>query len=430
MRSALPRICRLWKGKIRDIISKTTRDLEDYMKVHFIQQDSWVLPGEYLSWADRHGHDVTVSKCWEYESVPKSAEADMLVVLGGYQCPATTKEECGYFDAEAEKALIRRYVEAGKMVVGVCLGAQLLGEALGAPYEHSPEREIGPVEARLTPEGKNDPFFASFGDVFLAGEWHNDMPGLTEDSVIIAESDGCPRQIVRYGKYVYGFQTHMEFTHEIVAAGIEDAGGHLNCTGRFVQTEGQLLAFDYSEMNALLSSFLDAMVEEYRREHCATVSQVMEKMIAFSDGNIHDIDHLIRVWTYAKTIGDLEGLDSDTQYVLEVAAITHDIACPLCRRKYGNTNGKHQEEEGARMVRAFLSDCGMSTGQVNRVAYLVGHHHTFRGIDGIDYQILIEADYIANAAENGYSEENVTNFINKIMKTESGKRIARAVFCL
>lgn len=415
---------------MRDIISKTTRDLEDYMKVHFIQQDSWVLPGEYLSWADRHGHDVTVSKCWEYESVPKSAEADMLVVLGGYQCPATTKEECGYFDAEAEKALIRRYVEAGKMVVGVCLGAQLLGEALGAPYEHSPEREIGPVEARLTPEGKNDPFFASFGDVFLAGEWHNDMPGLTEDSVIIAESDGCPRQIVRYGKYVYGFQTHMEFTHEIVAAGIEDAGGHLNCTGRFVQTEGQLLAFDYSEMNALLSSFLDAMVEEYRREHCATVSQVMEKMIAFSDGNIHDIDHLIRVWTYAKTIGDLEGLDSDTQYVLEVAAITHDIACPLCRRKYGNTNGKHQEEEGARMVRAFLSDCGMSTGQVNRVAYLVGHHHTFRGIDGIDYQILIEADYIANAAENGYSEENVTNFINKIMKTESGKRIARAVFCL
>ena len=400
------------------------------MKVHFIQQDSWVLPGEYLSWADRHGHDVTVSKCWEYESVPKSAEADMLVVLGGYQCPATTKEECGYFDAEAEKALIRRYVEAGKMVVGVCLCAQLLGEALGAPYEHSPEREIGPVEARLTPEGKNDSFFASFGDVFLAGEWHNDMPGLTEDSVIIAESDGCPRQIVRYGKYVYGFQTHMEFTHEIVAAGIEDAGGHLNCTGRFVQTEGQLLAFDYSEMNALLSSFLDAMVEEYRREHCATVSQVMEKMIAFSDGNIHDIDHLIRVWTYAKTIGDLEGLDADTQYVLEVAAITHDIACPLCRRKYGNTNGKHQEEEGARMVRAFLSDCGMSTGQVDRVAYLVGHHHTFRGIDGIDYQILIEADYIANASENGYSRENVMNFMNKIMKTESGKNLVKAVFVL
>ncbi len=400
------------------------------MKVHFIQQDSWVLPGEYLVWAKRHGYNVTITKCWEYELIPQKAEADMLVVLGGYQCPATTKDECGYFDAEQEKTLIRRYVEAGRMVVGVCLGAQLVGEALGAPYAHSPEREIGPVEARLTPEGKKDPFFASFGDVFLAGEWHNDMPGLTEDSVIIAESDGCPRQIVRYGKYVYGFQTHMEFTHEIVKAGIEDAGGRLNCTGRFVQTEEQLLGFDYSGMNALLSSFLDAMVEEYRHEHFPTVSQVMEKMIAYSDGNIHDIDHLIRVWTYAKTIGELEGLDANTQYVLEVAAITHDIACPLCREKYGNTNGKHQEEEGALMVRTFLSGCGMCTKQIDRVSYLVGHHHTFSGIDGIDYLILIEADYIANATENGYSQDNAKNFINRIMKTESGIRIAKTVFCL
>ena len=77
-----------------------------------------------------------------------------------------------------------------------------------------------------------------------------------------------------------------------------------------------------------------------------TIAQIMEKMIAFSEGNIHDITHLSCVWTYAKTIGELEGLDADTQFILEVAAITHDIACPLCRKKYGNTNGKYQEQEG------------------------------------------------------------------------------------
>lgn len=131
-----------------------------------------------------------------------------------------------------------------------------------------------------------------------------------------------------------------------------------------------------------------------------------------------------------KTIGELEGLDADTQYILEIAAITHDIACPQCREKYGNTNGKLQEEEGMSMVRTFLSDCGMCTGQIDRVAYLVGHHHTFFVIDGIDYQIQIEADYIANATENGYSRENASNFINRIMKSESGKRIAKTVFCL
>lgn len=158
------------------------------------------------------------------------------------------------------------------------------------------------------------------------------------------------------------------------------------------------------------------------------IAEIMAKMIDFSEGNIHDIDHLIRVWTYAKTIGELEGLDADTQYILEVAAITHDIACPLCREKYGNTNGKHQEVEGAVMVRDFLRNTGLTERQVERVAYLVGHHHTLTGIDGADYQILVEADYIANASENGYSRQNVENFMAKIMRTDSGKRLAKAVF--
>ena len=159
-----------------------------------------------------------------------------------------------------------------------------------------------------------------------------------------------------------------------------------------------------------------------------TISQIMEKMIAFSDGNIHDIDHFIRVWTYARTIGELENLDRETQFLLEVAAITHDIACPLCRVKYGNTNGKYQEEEGVPMVKKFLSDTGIAEEVIDRVAFLVGHHHTFSGIDGIDYQILIEADYIANATENGYGQENIVNFMQKIMKTEGGKQILKAIY--
>lgn len=159
-----------------------------------------------------------------------------------------------------------------------------------------------------------------------------------------------------------------------------------------------------------------------------TIAQIMEKMIAFSEGNIHDIDHLIRVWTYARTIGELEGLDRETQYILEVAAITHDIACPLCREKYGNTNGKYQEAEGVPMVEAFLNGTGMSAAQIERIKYLVGHHHTFSNIEGADYQILVEADYIANASENGYDEKNIENFLNKIVKTSAGKKLIESVF--
>ena len=157
------------------------------------------------------------------------------------------------------------------------------------------------------------------------------------------------------------------------------------------------------------------------------IAELTEKMIAFSDGNIHDIDHFIRVWAYAKTISELENIDSETQFVLEVAALVHDIACPLCREKYGNTDGKNQEEEGDVLVREFLADSGLSDKTVDRIAYLVGHHHTFRNIDGPDYQILVEADYIANASEKGYSKHNIDNFAEKFIKTAAGKRFVKEV---
>ena len=157
-------------------------------------------------------------------------------------------------------------------------------------------------------------------------------------------------------------------------------------------------------------------------------AQIMEKMIAISEGNIHDIDHFIRVWTYAKTIGELEGLDRHTQKIVEISAIIHDIACPLCRMKYGNTNGKYQEKEGMILAKQFLTEFDLSKEDQERIVYLVGHHHTFDAIDGIDYQILIEADYIANASENGYSQRNIENFMQRIMKTESAKRIIKSIF--
>ena len=159
-----------------------------------------------------------------------------------------------------------------------------------------------------------------------------------------------------------------------------------------------------------------------------TIAQIMAKMIAFSVGSTHDIDHLIKVWAYAKAIGELEGLDPETQYILEAAAITHDIACPLCRRKYGHADGKLQEKEGDPLVRDFLEDTGMTADQISRIAFLVAHHHTLTGVDGPDYQILLEADYIVNATENEYTDSNISNFMENVMRTQSGKKILLSVF--
>ena len=161
-----------------------------------------------------------------------------------------------------------------------------------------------------------------------------------------------------------------------------------------------------------------------------TVSQIMEKMIRSSHGNIHDIEHFVKVWSYAKTIGELEKLDSETQFILEAEAITHDIACPLCREKYGNANGKLQEKESPALISAFFSDTDMTESQVERVSFVVGHHHTYEGVDGLDWQILLEADYIVNASENEYSKENLQKFLETQAKTEAGKQLIQEIFCL
>ena len=135
-----------------------------------------------------------------------------------------------------------------------------------------------------------------------------------------------------------------------------------------------------------------------------TVAEITKKMIEYSNGNLHDINHFMKVYGYAKTISECENIDKDTKEILEVAALLHDIACPLCREKYGNTNGKYQEEEGKILTAEFLKDTGYSEEFINRVVYLVGHHHTLTNIEGMDYQILIEADYLVNADESSYSK--------------------------
>ena len=159
-----------------------------------------------------------------------------------------------------------------------------------------------------------------------------------------------------------------------------------------------------------------------------TIPRILEKMIAHSQGDLHDIDHLIRVWTYARLIGQLERLDRETQLVLEIAAITHDIACPLCREKYGSTDGKLQEAEGMVLVRDFLADAGLTDLQLSRISFLVGRHHTYTGVSTREWQILLEADFIANAAENGYPKETIQHFLDTTAKTPSGKGLIRSVF--
>lgn len=121
-------------------------------------------------------------------------------------------------DAVAEIALIQEFITADKPIIGVCLGAQLLGEAYGAKVEHSPEKEIGNFSIVLTGSGLADERLKTFGQGLTVGHWHGDMPGLTETSEVLAVSKGRLRQIVKYSDKHYAFQCHLEFSKPLVEA--------------------------------------------------------------------------------------------------------------------------------------------------------------------------------------------------------------------
>ncbi|EPL4523473.1 type 1 glutamine amidotransferase [Enterobacter asburiae] len=235
------------------------------MHIHFIIHEYFEAPGAYEVWGKNRGCSMSYSRVYQGDPLPEDLlSTDLLIIMGGPQSPATTLKECPWFDAQAEIRLIGRAIEAGKTVIGVCLGSQLIGEALGAAFCHSPEKEIGKFPVRLTEAGKANPLFEDFGHELNVGHWHNDMPGLTPQAKVLAYSEGCPRQIVQYGERVYGFQCHMELTPEVVELLIEHSQNDLRRAAefRFVETAEKLRSHDYREMNQVLFSFLDKLAAQ------------------------------------------------------------------------------------------------------------------------------------------------------------------------
>ena len=239
---------------------------ESKMKLHIIMHESFEAPAAIEIWAKRKKHKITYTRLYQGDTLPQNIDnIDFLIVMGGPQSPATTKDECPHFDAKHEIEFIKKAINDGKLALGVCLGAQLIGEALGAKFGHSPNKEIGVFELTLTAHANDDAIFSKFPKKFLVGHWHGDMPGLTSKSKILAISEGCPRQIVKYTPKVYGFQCHFEFTRESIEGMIKNCSDELKASKDlpYVQSEEELRKQDYDSINKLLFTFLNYMENTY-----------------------------------------------------------------------------------------------------------------------------------------------------------------------
>ncbi|NLY35801.1 MAG: HD domain-containing protein [Tissierellia bacterium] len=146
-------------------------------------------------------------------------------------------------------------------------------------------------------------------------------------------------------------------------------------------------------------------------------------MMNYEKGCPQRIQHFLKVLSFSELIAQMEGLDGNTQEVLKSAAVVHDIGIRPSLKRYGSSAGQYQQLEGPPLARSLLEILGYDEKVIERVCYLVGHHHSYDEIDGEDYQILVEADFLVNIYEGDMKVDAIRAVRDNIFRTDSGKFI-------
>lgn len=157
--------------------------------------------------------------------------------------------------------------------------------------------------------------------------------------------------------------------------------------------------------------------------------ELIIKMIEFNAGDPKRIQHFIKVYEFAHVIGIKEGLDKNVLRILDMASILHDIGIRPAEEKYGCCNGKLQEKEGSEYARKMLREFpNITEEEIDRVCFLIAHHHTYKDVKGLDYRILLEADFLVNALEDEMDKKAIIHFRDTVFETKTGIYILNTMF--
>lgn len=160
------------------------------------------------------------------------------------------------------------------------------------------------------------------------------------------------------------------------------------------------------------------------------MQQVLLRMIEYNAGDPMRVQHLIKVHSFAELICEMETVDAPTREIVAIAALVHDIGIRNSELKYGSSAGRYQELEGPPEANALLSSLGYGEAFIERVCWLVGHHHSYGSIRELDHRILVEADFLVNAYEDAMSPSAIAQARERIFQTQSGARLFDAIYGL
>lgn len=225
------------------------------MHIHILQHVAHEGPAGIANWAAERNFSTSTSLLGSGKALPGADEFDWLIVLGGTMSVHDEQLHPGLI---AEKKLIRQAMQQEKVVIGICLGAQLIAHVAGAEVGPNTMPEIGFFPVHFNEAAKNDPVFRFFPKHLITFHWHGDIFSLPENAVNMASSEITPCQAFRLNKSVFGIQFHPESTQEAVTGMLEYGKEELN-PSLYVQSEPEIRGLmQHTELNnKILFDFLD-----------------------------------------------------------------------------------------------------------------------------------------------------------------------------
>ncbi len=222
------------------------------MRIHYLQHKPYESPGCILDWANKNGHSLSATKFYEGINFPELSDFDFLIIMGG---PMGVYDEDKYPWLIEEKKFIKESIQNNKIVLGICLGSQLIADSLGSKVYKNKFKEIGWFPVKIKNRHK---FFSALPQEIKTAHWHGDTFDLPAGAVHIAESSACKNQAFVFNDRVIGLQFHLEFTVESLKELINNGREEL-VKDKYVQTEDEILSSLelLSTSNSLLFKILD-----------------------------------------------------------------------------------------------------------------------------------------------------------------------------